>query len=65
MAQLVAATIGYEGAIAWDETKPDGTPRKLLDVTRLTELGWHPRRPLADGVRETYAWYMANVAEQG
>lgn len=65
LAQLVAAAVGYEGAIAWDSTKPDGTPRKLLDVTRLTALGWHPRRALADGIRETYAWYLANLAEQG
>ncbi len=65
LAQLVAAAVGYEGAIAWDSTKPDGTPRKLLDVTRLNNLVWHPRHALADGIRETYAWYLANAAEQG
>ena len=65
LAQLVATAVGYEGAIAWDTSKPDGTPRKLLDTTRLTELGWHPRHELADGIRETYAWYLAELAEQG
>jgi len=65
LAQLVAAAVGYQGEIAWDTTKPDGTLRKRLDVTRLTALGWHPRRALADGIRETYAWYLTNVVEKG
>ena len=60
LAQLIAEIVGYRGVIEWDPTKPDGTPRKLLDVSRLRALGWRPRTKLADGIRQTYAWY-ANV----
>jgi GDP-L-fucose synthase len=62
LAELIAATVGYEGDLAWDTTKPDGTPRKLLDVSRLSKLGWSPRIDLATGIRSTYDWYAANVA---
>jgi GDP-L-fucose synthase len=61
LAELVAATIGYEGRIVYDRSKPDGTPRKLLDVGKLTALGWKPRTSLADGIRSTYEWYLANL----
>ncbi len=62
LARLVASVVGYEGRITWDRTKPDGTPRKLLDVTRLTGLGWTPSISLDDGISATYAWYReANV----
>ncbi|MEV3853947.1 GDP-L-fucose synthase [Streptomyces sp. NPDC050095] len=54
LADLVAETVGYRGEIAWDETHPDGTPRKLLDVSRLTALGWKPEIALRDGVADTY-----------
>jgi GDP-L-fucose synthase len=50
--------VGYSGRIEWDATKPDGTPRKLLDTSRLTALGWTPRIGLEDGVRQTYEWYV-------
>jgi GDP-L-fucose synthase len=49
--------VGYSGRIEWDATKPDGTPRKLLDTSRLTALGWTPRIGLEDGIRQTYEWY--------
>jgi GDP-L-fucose synthase len=62
LAALVATVAGYEGAIEWDASRPDGTPRKLLDTSRLTALGWTPRIGLADGVRATYEWYTAEVA---
>lgn len=59
LAQLVADIVGYHGAIEFDRSKPDGTPRKLVDVRRLTQLGWRARIGLADGIRSTYAWYCA------
>jgi GDP-L-fucose synthase len=58
LASLVATAVGYSGAIEFDASRPDGTPRKLLDVTRLTQLGWQAQIPLADGVRQTYSWYL-------
>jgi GDP-L-fucose synthase len=59
LALLVAETAGYTGRIEWDTTKPDGTPRKLLDVSRVSALGWRPRTSLRDGLRSTYEWYEA------
>ena len=58
LAELVAGVVGYTGAISYDPTKPDGTPRKLLDVSRLLALGWKPSIDLYDGVAATYAWYQ-------
>jgi GDP-L-fucose synthase len=60
LAVLVAEVVGYEGQIAWDTTKPDGTPRKLLDVSRITALGWKPEIGLRDGIAATYEWYLAS-----
>lgn len=57
LAELVASVVGYTGAIGWDATKPDGTPRKLLDVSRIHGLGWQAEIPLRDGIRETYHWF--------
>ncbi|TWD83293.1 GDP-L-fucose synthase [Kribbella amoyensis] len=61
LAELVARTIGYTGTISTDPSKPDGTPRKLLDVSRLSALGWKPGIDLADGVASTYAWYRGQL----
>lgn len=58
LAELVRGIVGFEGGIGFDRSKPDGTPRKLLDVTKLTSLGWRPKIALADGIRETYRWYL-------
>jgi GDP-L-fucose synthase len=58
LAELVRRVVGYNGGIEWDTSKPDGTPRKLLDRTRLLRYGWHPRIQLEDGVRATYKWYV-------
>ncbi|MBO1750298.1 GDP-L-fucose synthase [Actinotalea sp. BY-33] len=57
LSQMVADVVGYEGGVEWDTSRPDGTPRKVLDVTRLSTLGWRPRIPLEAGLRSTYAWY--------
>lgn len=57
LAEIVATVTGFGGEIRWDKTKPDGTPRKLLDVSRLRELGWSARTRLVDGVGETYRWF--------
>jgi GDP-L-fucose synthase len=59
LALMIQDIIGYEGGILWDESKPDGTPRKVLDITKIRELGWEPQMKLYDGIRATYAWYIA------
>jgi GDP-L-fucose synthase len=58
LADTVAAVTGYAGRIAWDTTKPDGTMRKVMDVSRLTALGWRARIPVADGLRSAYRWFL-------
>jgi GDP-L-fucose synthase len=58
LAALVRRTVGYTGAERFDATRPDGTPRKLLDVSRLTQLGWTPRIGLEEGLRQTYRWFV-------
>jgi GDP-L-fucose synthase len=60
LAELICDVVGFDGELAWDTTKPDGTPRKLLDVTRLCALGWKPAIPLRDGIARTYEWFRAN-----
>ena len=59
LAQTVARVVGYEGALVFDTSKPDGAPRKLMDVGRLARLGWRARTPLGEGIAETYAWFLA------
>lgn len=63
LARLVASIVGYEGQIVFDATKPDGTPRKLLDVSRLHSTGWRHTIPLADGIASTYRWYLESAAK--
>lgn len=63
LAELVMAASGYQGRLVFDPSKPDGTPRKLLDTTRLTALGWRPKIPLEAGIESTYAWFREHVAE--
>lgn len=58
MAMLIAQVVGYEGAVVWDRTKPDGTPRKLLDVSRLKAVGWKAQIDLNEGLERTYGWYV-------
>jgi GDP-L-fucose synthase len=63
LAELVMTASGYQGRLVFDPSKPDGTPRKLLDTTRLTNLGWRPKIPLKAGIESTYAWFREHVAE--
>lgn len=65
LAELVAEVVGYRGEITFDTSKPDGMPRKLLDVSRLFALGWRPKIPLRDGIRQTYEWFVQHAAELG
>lgn len=58
LAELVRKEVGYEGEIAWDTTKPDGTPRKWLDVSKLHALGWKHGIALQEGIRGTYSWFI-------
>lgn len=61
LATMVAEVVGYRGDIHWDRTKPDGMPRKLMDCSRMTALGWTPRIPLREGLNDAYAWYRQQV----
>jgi len=60
LVESIKSVVGYEGSIEWDTSKPDGTPRKLLDVSKLHTLGWHHKIPLSEGLRSAYEWYVAN-----
>jgi GDP-L-fucose synthase len=60
LADLVAETVGYKGRIELDSTKPDGMPRKLLDISKIKALGWQPKISLKDGIRKTYEWYVSS-----
>ena len=60
LATLIRDIVGFRGKIVYDRTKPDGTPRKLLDVAKCTALGWRARTKLADGIAATYAWYLSH-----
>ncbi|MEI2716282.1 MAG: hypothetical protein V9E98_04695 [Candidatus Nanopelagicales bacterium] len=64
LAVLVAEVVGFDGRIEWDMSKPDGTPRKLLDVSRLTGLGWAPSISLREGIARTYEWFTASRQTQ-
>jgi GDP-L-fucose synthase len=61
LAQLVKEIVGFEGDVVQDTTKPDGAPRKLLDVSRLYGLGWRARIPLREGIEQTYRWFLENM----
>jgi GDP-L-fucose synthase len=62
LATLIAGVVGFAGKLRFDASKPDGTPRKLLDSSRLVGIGWRPRIKLEDGLRQTYQWYLRNVS---
>src|SRR5262245_39956672 len=58
LAELICDVVGFDGDLSWDTTKPDGTPRKLLDVTKMGMLGWKPSIPLREGIAQTYEWFL-------
>lgn len=60
LAKMVAAVVGYSGKISYDTSKPDGTPRKLMDVTRIHAMGWRHKIELEDGIRSTYGWFSSD-----
>ena len=60
LAEMIAKTVGYTGTLKWDDSRPDGTPRKVLDNRKLTALGWEPKISLQEGLRLTYQWYLKN-----
>jgi GDP-L-fucose synthase len=60
LAKSIAKESGFEGEIAWDTSKPDGTPRKVLDISRIKALGWQPSIEISEGIRETITWYREN-----
>jgi GDP-L-fucose synthase len=62
LAELICEIVGFEGKLSWDATKPDGTPRKLLDVSKLRNLGWRPSITLRDGIAGTYEWFVQYCA---
>ena len=62
LAELICDVVGFDGELAWDTTKPDGTPRKLLDVSKIRAIGWKPAIALRDGIAQTYQWFLANRA---
>ncbi len=64
LAELICEVVGFEGEIVFDSSKPDGTPRKLLDVTKINTLGWTPQIPLRDGIAQTYQWYLQTSAKR-
>jgi GDP-L-fucose synthase len=63
LAETIARITGYSGRLVWDTSKPDGTPRKLMDVSRLAALGWRSRIGLEDGLRDAYRWFIEHRNE--
>ena len=61
LAEMIQKIIGHQGNVIWDESKPDGTPRKLMDVSKMKELGWQYSTKLEDGIKKTYLWYLENI----
>jgi GDP-L-fucose synthase len=62
VAETIRKVVGYQGDIEFDTSKPDGTPRKLMDIAKLSSLGWHPEMRLAEGIAQTYRHFVADVA---
>jgi GDP-L-fucose synthase len=62
LAERVARVVGYDGPVNWDSAYPDGTPRKLLDSSKVRATGWAPRITLTSGLKQTYDWYLGNMS---
>ena len=63
LAEIIKEIIGYKGDIKWDASKPDGTPRKLLDLSKIHALGWEHSTSLKGGIKKTYEWFLMNYKE--
>ena len=63
LAEKIQKIVGHEGEVIWDSSKPDGTPKKLLDVSKMTNAGWSAKIVLEEGIKETYSWFLENVGE--
>jgi GDP-L-fucose synthase len=63
LAELIQNTVGHTGEIKWDSTKPDGTPRKLMDVSKMAGAGWKAETELKEGIEKTYRWFLENINE--
>jgi GDP-L-fucose synthase len=61
LAETIQKIVGHQGHIVWDSTKPDGTPRKLMDVSKMKSMGWTHSTPLSDGIQKTYQWFLENI----
>jgi GDP-L-fucose synthase len=61
LAETIQKITGHQGDILWDSSKPDGTPRKLMDVSKMKEIGWQYATELEDGIKKTYQWYLENI----
>ncbi|GAB3665913.1 GDP-L-fucose synthase [Echinicola sediminis] len=61
LAELIQKTVGHRGEIIWDSSKPDGTPRKLMDVSKMRDAGWEAKIGLEEGIKETYQWFLENI----
>lgn len=64
LAEIVQKTVGHQGAIIWDKSKPDGTPKKLMDSSKLRQLGWQPKIQLKEGIKITYKWFLENIKSE-
>ena len=64
LVELVCDVVGFKGALRFDSSRPDGTPRKMVDTSYAEQLGWHARTPLKDGLEQTYRWFLDNVGAQ-
>ena len=61
LAEQIQKVVGFQGSIEWDSSKPDGTPRKLLDISKIKALGWEPKISLEDGIQSTYRWFQSTL----
>ena len=61
MAETIQKITGHQGNIIWDSEKPDGTPRKLMDVSKMKDIGWQYSTELEDGIEKTYSWFLENI----
>jgi GDP-L-fucose synthase len=61
LANLISGIVGYKGSIKWDTSRPNGTPRKLLDTSKINSLGWRPKISLVEGVSTTYEWFLSEI----